>query len=119
MGTTGTAGIRCRKDRDERKRVTTESDNLDAVRPDSNDNEVLETIDCINRAIANLKTDIPELVRKAVLDILKERKPQAKGRGRVPLMSEINDIPDLQREIILRIKRIPHSRTLARILDLV
>jgi hypothetical protein len=34
-------------------------------------------------------------------------------------MIEINDKPDLQREIILRIKRIPHSRSLARILEFV
>lgn len=40
--------------------------------------ELLDRMDCINRAIANLKTDIPELVRNAVLDILKERKPRPK-----------------------------------------
>ena len=38
------------------------------------DTEVLDRMDCINRAIANLKMDIPELVRKAVLDIMKERR---------------------------------------------
>jgi hypothetical protein len=38
------------------------------------ENEVLDRMDCINRAIANLKTDIPDLVRNALLDILKERK---------------------------------------------
>jgi hypothetical protein len=38
------------------------------------DTEVLDRMDCISRAIANLKMDIPELVRKAVLDIMKERK---------------------------------------------
>ena len=35
------------------------------------DTEVLDRMDCINRAIANLKMDIPELLRKAVLDIMK------------------------------------------------
>ena len=38
------------------------------------DTEMLDRIDCINRAIANLKMDIPELVRKAVSDIMKERR---------------------------------------------
>lgn len=38
------------------------------------EDELLDRMDCINRAIANLKTDIPELVRKAVLDIMKERR---------------------------------------------
>lgn len=42
------------------------------------ENEVLDRMDCINRAIANLKTDIPELVRNAVLDILKDSKPHPK-----------------------------------------
>jgi hypothetical protein len=50
-----------------RKRVT-----------DKEDEVLLDRMDCINRAIANLKTDIPELVRKAVLDILKERRPRPK-----------------------------------------
>jgi hypothetical protein len=49
-----------------RKRVTDE------------EQELLDRMDCINRAIANLKTDIPELVRNAVLDILKERRPRPK-----------------------------------------
>jgi hypothetical protein len=47
-----------------RKRVTTKNDSDDSDRPDGNDNEVLDRMDCINRAIANLKMDIPELVRK-------------------------------------------------------
>ncbi len=38
------------------------------------DTEVLDRMDCISRAIANLKMDIPELVRKAVSDIIKERR---------------------------------------------
>jgi ATP-dependent Lon protease len=49
-----------------RKRVTVKEDEV----------LLLDRMDCINRAIANLKTDIPELVRKAVLDILKEREPR-------------------------------------------
>lgn len=57
-----------------RKRVTMGADSDDSVSPDGNDNEVLDRMDCINRAIANLKMDIPELVRKAVLDIMKERR---------------------------------------------
>lgn len=38
------------------------------------EDEVLDRMDCINRAIANLRMDIPELVHKAVLDIMKERR---------------------------------------------
>jgi hypothetical protein len=57
-----------------RKRVTTEADSDDSVSHDGNENEVLDRMDCINRAIANLKMDIPELVRKAVLDVMKERR---------------------------------------------
>jgi hypothetical protein len=34
-------------------------------------------------------------------------------------MTEINDTPDLQREIILRVKKITRTRTLAKVLDFV
>jgi hypothetical protein len=45
-------------------------------RKSSADKEVLDRIDCLGRNLANLRSDIPELVRDAVLQIMKQRKPR-------------------------------------------
>jgi hypothetical protein len=38
------------------------------------ENEVLDRLECLSRSLANLRTDIPDLVSNVILDILKERK---------------------------------------------
>jgi hypothetical protein len=40
------------------------------------ENELLDRIDCLGRNIANLRSDIPDLVRDTVLQIMKDRKPR-------------------------------------------
>jgi gamma-glutamyl phosphate reductase len=55
-----------------RKIVTTEADDLENVRPDSN--EVLDRIDLVNRNLANMRQDIAAIVRDTISQVLRERK---------------------------------------------
>ena len=38
------------------------------------DNEVLDRLDCVNKNLASIRSDIATMVRDTVLQILKERK---------------------------------------------
>ncbi len=38
------------------------------------DNEVLDRLDCVNKNLASIRSDIATIVRDTVLQILKERK---------------------------------------------